>query len=265
MAGAFLGLLNNRVFKTRLAAVGAFTDSKLAAYGITGIAARSAGMRRDLRLHRNAGYGAYWYLTFRTFLGRRGDNLDRFLIRIKETVESFRVLSQAVQGLRGRPQQTFIGAIRPLSICKLPLVPLGARCGSGPRALRKALSVAPVSYLSANKRGGLTFLPLGAVSGPTMRGHNKFTGMEELISHFRLATEGLVLPAALAYRAVESPKGEVGVTLIADGSSRPYRAKLRTPVAHNMHLIPSSAEGVLFADFVATFCSLDIVLGEIDR
>src|SRR5574343_632351 len=88
LAGAFLGLLNNRVFKTRLVGVGGFTDTKLTSYGISGITARSCGLRRDLRLQRTGGYGAYWYLTFRTFLGRRGDNLDRFLIRIKETVES---------------------------------------------------------------------------------------------------------------------------------------------------------------------------------
>ena len=67
------------------------------------------------------------------------------------------------------------------------------------------------------------------------------------------------------YRGVESPKGEVGVTLVADGSARPHRTKVRTPVAHNMHLIPVVSRGLLFADFVATFCSLDIVLGEIDR
>lgn len=93
----------------------------------------------------------------------------------------------------------------------------------------------------------------------------KFTGMEELISHFRKYSEGYPTNPAFVYKAVESPKGEVGFTLVTDGSSRPYRAKLRTPVAHNMHLIPSACEGVLFSDFVATFCSLDIVLGEIDR
>lgn len=67
------------------------------------------------------------------------------------------------------------------------------------------------------------------------------------------------------YQSVESPKGEVGVTLISNGSSRPTRCKLRTPVSHNMHTIPTISIGTVFADFVATFCSLDIVLGEIDR
>lgn len=68
-----------------------------------------------------------------------------------------------------------------------------------------------------------------------------------------------------AYQAVESPKGEVGVTLVTAGGVKPIRLKLRTPVAHNMHLIPVASMGSTFADLVATFCSLDIVMGEIDR
>ena len=68
-----------------------------------------------------------------------------------------------------------------------------------------------------------------------------------------------------AYGSVESPKGEVGVTLVGVGGGKPFRTKVRTPVSHNMHLIPLLSVGATFADFVATFCSLDIVMGEIDR
>lgn len=93
----------------------------------------------------------------------------------------------------------------------------------------------------------------------------KFTGMEALISHFRGASEGWPLVPGFAYGSVESPKGEVGVTLVGAGGAKPYRAKVRTPVSHNMHLIPLLSVGATFADFVATFCSLDIVMGEIDR
>lgn len=52
---------------------------------------------------------------------------------------------------------------------------------------------------------------------------------------------------------------------MSSGNTRPVRVKLRTPVSHNMHLIPTVGAGATFADFVATFCSLDIVMGEIDR
>lgn len=89
--------------------------------------------------------------------------------------------------------------------------------------------------------------------------------MEAVISHFRGASEGWVMAPGFTYQNVESPKGEVGVTIVNGGGSKPLRIKLRTPVSHNMHMIPTLGVGVTFADFVATFCSLDIVLGEIDR
>lgn len=89
--------------------------------------------------------------------------------------------------------------------------------------------------------------------------------MEALITHFRAASEGGVAVRGFSYGAVESPKGEVGVSLVGSGLVRPYRLKLRTPVSHNMHLIPTISTGATFADLVATFCSLDIVMGEIDR
>jgi NADH:ubiquinone oxidoreductase subunit D len=89
--------------------------------------------------------------------------------------------------------------------------------------------------------------------------------MEGLITHFRQVSQAKPLGPGLAYRGVEAPKGEMGVTILLDGTAIPQRVKVRTPVAHNLHLIPLVGEGALFADFVATFCSLDVVLGEIDR
>jgi len=96
LSGAFLGLLNNRILKSRLASVGMLSPVKMLNYSITGVTGRSSGLRKDLRLKRGTWYGAYWYLTFRSFMGRRGDNLDRFIIRIKETLESFRLVSQTL-------------------------------------------------------------------------------------------------------------------------------------------------------------------------
>ena len=94
---------------------------------------------------------------------------------------------------------------------------------------------------------------------------NKFSSMEETINHFKYYSEGFNVPSGISYQNVETPKGYLGVMLISDGTLNPYRCKLRTPVSHNMHLIPSLCTGLMFADFVSTFCSLDIVLGEIDR
>jgi NADH-quinone oxidoreductase subunit D len=126
---------------------------------------------------------------------------------------------------------------------------LGLRCSST-QPLRSPIK--PTS--------GINFLQ--AVLQPS---RGKFSSMESLISHFRLTSEGWPTTPGFVYRGIDSPKGEVGVTLVSTGGSKPSRLKLRTPVSHNMHLIPTISVGSIFADFVATFCSLDIVLGEIDR
>jgi NADH-quinone oxidoreductase subunit D len=105
LAGAFLGLLNNRSFKSRLALVGQVSLQRSVAYGLSGILARSAGLLCDLRVQSPAPYGLYRSIALRTFLGRRGDNFDRFLIRVKEVAEGFRTLAQLLQRLGGRGQQ----------------------------------------------------------------------------------------------------------------------------------------------------------------
>lgn len=99
LSGAFLGLLNNRALKSRYASVGLLSHHKITAYGISGILARSAGLCSDLRLQTAAAYGAYASLNLKTFLGRRGDNLDRFILRVKESVETFRLLAQLIKTL----------------------------------------------------------------------------------------------------------------------------------------------------------------------
>jgi NADH-quinone oxidoreductase subunit D len=91
------------------------------------------------------------------------------------------------------------------------------------------------------------------------------TSMEALIHHFKLATEGYRVPAGEVYFAVESPRGELGFYIIADGSSHPYRAHVRAPSFANLQVLPVIAEGSLVADVVATIGSLDPVMGEVDR
>lgn len=66
----------------------------------------------------------------------------------------------------------------------------------------------------------------------------KYTSMESLIQHFKKYSEGAKVPKGFAYAAVEAPKGEFGVALVSDGSSKPYRCKIRTPAYHHMHIMP---------------------------
>jgi NADH-quinone oxidoreductase subunit D len=89
--------------------------------------------------------------------------------------------------------------------------------------------------------------------------------MEALIHHFKLYTEGYHVPAGATYTVVEAPKGEFGVYLVADGSNRPYRCKIRATGFSHLQALDKLARGHMLADAVAIIGSLDIVFGEIDR
>jgi NADH-quinone oxidoreductase subunit D len=89
--------------------------------------------------------------------------------------------------------------------------------------------------------------------------------MEALIHHFKLYTEGYHVPAGEVYAAVEAPKGEFGVYLIADGSNKPYRCKIRAPGYPHLQAMDFLSRGHMLADITAILGSLDIVFGEIDR
>ncbi len=91
------------------------------------------------------------------------------------------------------------------------------------------------------------------------------TSMEALIHHFKLYTEGFHVPAGEVYAAVEAPKGEFGVYLVADGTNRPYRAKIRAPGYPHLQAMDHICKGHQLADVSAIIGSLDVVFGEIDR
>lgn len=99
---------------------------------------------------------------------------------------------------------------------------------------------------------------------PPSRGDMK-QSMEALIHHFKLYTEGFHVPEGEVYTAVEAPKGEFGVYLMADGSNRPYRCKIRAPGFAFLQATEFMTKGHMLADLVAIIGSLDIVFGEIDR
>jgi NADH-quinone oxidoreductase subunit D len=99
---------------------------------------------------------------------------------------------------------------------------------------------------------------------PPRRGEMK-SSMEALIHHFKLYTEGFHVPAGEAYAAVEAPKGEFGVYLVADGSNKPYRCKIRAPSFVHLQAMDYMCKGHMLADVSAVLGSLDIVFGEVDR
>ncbi len=197
LSGAFLGLLNNRSMKSRLAGVGQVSKTKVQAYGLSGIIARSAGVFLDQRYFNISG-GIF--VSSRTFIGKRGDNLDRFLIRIKETAESFGVLSQTIQLLRFKPRNNLLN--NRLSLTKRLKTQIMFRQRLGHQSgLVCIFSFFFLSYctlvlsfqkikrkrIPTNPIHGLDTNFIQAAVSPS---RGKFSSMESLITHFRLTSEG---------------------------------------------------------------------------
>ncbi|HET9146993.1 MAG TPA: NADH-quinone oxidoreductase subunit D [Acetobacteraceae bacterium] len=119
-------------------------------------------------------------------------------------------------------------------------------------------------------RQALQRLPEGPVKiqdrkfTPPPRGEMK-RSMEALIHHFKLYTEGFHVPAGATYTAVESPKGEFGVYLVADGTNKPYRCKIRATGFSHLQAMELMSRGHMLADAIAILGSIDIVFGEVDR
>jgi NADH-quinone oxidoreductase subunit D len=89
--------------------------------------------------------------------------------------------------------------------------------------------------------------------------------MEALIHHFKLVTEGFRVPAGQVYTAIESPRGELGVNLVSDGGTRPYRVHFRDPSFNNLQSTAAMCEGGQMADVIAAVASIDPVMGGVDR
>ncbi|HEV2559859.1 MAG TPA: NADH-quinone oxidoreductase subunit D [Microvirga sp.] len=89
--------------------------------------------------------------------------------------------------------------------------------------------------------------------------------MEGLIQHFKLFTEGFHVPAGEVYAATETPKGEFGVYLVADGTNKPHRVRIRPPGFAHLQGMDFMCRGHMLADVSGVLGSLDIVFGEVDR
>lgn len=99
---------------------------------------------------------------------------------------------------------------------------------------------------------------------PPLRSEMK-SSMEALIHHFKLYSEGYQVPTGSTYTAIEAPKGEFGVYLVSDGTSKPYRCKIRAPGFYHLAAMDMMSRGHYIADVVAIIGTCDLVFGEVDR
>jgi NADH-quinone oxidoreductase subunit D len=129
-----------------------------------------------------------------------------------------------------------------------------AECRESLKIIEQALDGLPEGpYITSNRKVAL----------PPR--HELATSMEALIHHFKLVTEGFRVPPGETYAAIESPRGELGCFVVADGSAKPARVHIRDPSFHNLHSFEDMAVGGLIADLIASIAMLDPILGGIDR
>ncbi|MEJ7715213.1 MAG: hypothetical protein WKF40_05700 [Thermoleophilaceae bacterium] len=146
-------------------------------------------------------------------------------------------------------------------------VPVGTR-GRQLRSLPGA--VGGDARVAEDRRAGAGRAARGPVDHHQPQGraaprHELATSMEALIHHFKLVTEGFRVPPGEVYKAVESPRGELGCFVVADGSAKPARVHMRDPSFVNLQSLKKMGEGSLIADFIACVAMLDPILGGVDR
>jgi len=206
----YLDLLNrNEIALRRLRNTCPLDEQTLLDLGVTGPLLRAAGNPWDLR--KAMPYSSYEDFDFKIPVGTRGDNYDRFAVRMQEMKESVKIIEQALDGL---PEGPYITEDRKVA---LP-----------PR-------------------------------------HELATSMEALIHHFKLVTEGFRVPPGEVYYPIEGPRGEYGMFIRSDGSSKPARVHMRDPSFVNLQATLPMVKDAYIADLITTLAMMDPVLGGVDR
>jgi NADH-quinone oxidoreductase subunit D len=219
-------LLNeNAIWKARTEDVGYLDLTGCMALGITGPILRSTGLPHDLR--KSEPYCGYENYEFDVITDDGCDAYGRYIIRVKEMWESVKIVEQCLDKLR--PGPTMVEDRKIAWPADLTVGPDGM--GNSPDHIAKIM-------------GG---------------------SMEALIHHFKLVTEGIRVPAGQVYVAVESPRGELGVHMVSDGGTRPYRVHYRDPSFTNLQAVAAMSEGGMVADLITAVASIDPVMGGVDR
>ncbi len=221
-------LIGNTIWMKRTEGIGFLDLAGATTLGITGPVLRSTGMPWDLRkMQPYCGYEDY---NFDVITANTSDVYGRFLIRMNELEQSLRIIEQCIDKL-------------------------------------EKLEGAPV-MVADKKIAWPAQLALGGDGLANSLDHIREimgTSMESLIHHFKLVTEGFRVPAGQVYSAVESPRGEMGVHLVSDGGTKPFRVHFREPSFNNLQATAAMCEGSLIADIIGAVASIDPVMGGVDR
>jgi NADH-quinone oxidoreductase subunit D len=218
-------LVDNSIWLARTQGIGKLDLAGCMALGVTGPVLRATGLPEDLR--KTAPYSGYENYEFNVMTQTTSDAYGRFLIRLTEMEQSLNIVEQCLDRLQP-------GAV-----------------------MVEDKKIAWPAQLSIGSDGqGNSLDHIRHIMGESM---------EALIHHFKLVTEGFQVPAGQVYSAVESPRGELGVHIVSDGGTRPYRVHYRDPSFTNLQAVAAMCEGGQIADVIAAVASIDPVMGGVDR
>jgi NADH-quinone oxidoreductase subunit D len=221
-------MLANPIFKGRTVGVGNLNLAGAMALGITGPVLRSAGLPYDVR--KADPYCGYETYDFDVPTSTDADAYSRVILRIEEIHQSLRIVEQAMDRLQASTGEPVMVADKKIA--------WPAQLAIGADGMGNSLD------------------HIKEIMG---------TSMEALIHHFKLVTEGFRVPPGQVWQTVEHPRGELGVHLVSDGGTRPYRAHFRDPSFNNLQAVSLMCEGGQLADVVVSVAALDPVLGGVDR
>lgn len=218
----------NPIFLKRHVDVAVSPLSALMALSMTGPSIRAAGLPWDLR--KTQPYCGYEKYEFDVPVADKCDAYNRIKVKFEECYQSLRIIYQVLNEL----EQT-----------------------AGEPVMISDKKIAWPAQLSIAQDGQGT--------DPAHVREIMTESMESLIHHFKLVTEGFRVPAGQAYATVEHAKGVMGVHLVSDGGTRPYRAHFRDPGFNNLQSLALMAEGGLLADLIIALAAVDPVMGGVDR
>lgn len=221
-------LTENYIWKARTRGVGYLDLTGCMTLGITGPVLRSTGLPYDVR--RAEPYCGYQDYEFEVITDDGCDAYGRYLIRIAEIKESLKIVEQCVEKLTKLQGEPVMVADRKI-------------------AWPADLTIGPDGQGNSREH-------IGWIMGHSMEG---------LIHHFKRVTEDLWVPPGQVFVSVESPRGELGVHMVSDGGTRPYRVHYRDPSFTNLQAVAAMSEGGLIADVIAAVASIDPVMGGVDR
>ncbi len=212
-------LTYNKIWKQRILNIGVLNSDLCESFNLTGVMARSAGIKKDLRLSNVYTYSNYNTLSFKGYIGVNGDCFDRYLIRMLEMGESLHLVNSSINFLKNSSN----------TVC--------------------SVTSELWNYNSLNKANK----------------SSSYSCMEDIINHFLNWHTGIFVEKNTTIAYIEAPKGEFGVTIVANDSTKPHKCKVKSPSYYNLQALPELAKGHYLADIAALIGTIDIVFGEVDR